>query len=277
MVQGISIHIGLNGLDQNHYAGWQGILNACEKDARDMQGIAKRMGYVNTDLLLTKDATIKAVTSKIEDAAKNLKANDILLLTYSGHGAYITDYNNDEEDGRDETWCLYDGQLIDDQLHDLWANFAPGVRILVVSDSCHSGTIINLRIMSEFLSFFEKMPGNNNILMRFMPRHIADQVYKNNKEFYEAIRKKIPPKKRKINASVLSLTACQDNQVAEDGKKNGKFTATLLQVWDNDKFKGDYKSFHRKIVERMPPYQTPNLLAIGDNTDNFLTRRPFEI
>jgi hypothetical protein len=277
MVQGISIHIGLNGLDGNHYAGWQGILRGCENDAQDMQGIAQGMGYVKTDLLLTKDATIKAVTSKIEDAAKNLKADDILLLTYSGHGAYIPDYNNDEEDGRDETWCLYDGQLIDDQLHDLWANFAPGVRILVVSDSCHSGTIIKLRIMSEFLSFFKKMPGKNNSRMRFMPWNIAEQVYKNNKEFYDSIKKKIPPEKRKINAAVLSLTACQDNQAAEEDDNNGVFTAALRQVWDGGNFTGDYKGFHRKIVERMPPYQTPNLLAIGDNTDNFLTRRPFEI
>jgi len=41
----------------------------------------------------------------------------------------------------DETWVLYDRQLVDDELYKIWSKFKPGVRILVLSDSCHSGTV----------------------------------------------------------------------------------------------------------------------------------------
>ena len=49
---------------------------------------------------------------------------------------------DENEDGYDETWVLYDRQLVDDELYTLWSKFAPGVRIVVLSDSCHSGTAI---------------------------------------------------------------------------------------------------------------------------------------
>ncbi len=45
-----------------------------------------------------------------------------------------------EEDRSDETWVAFDRQIVDDELYALWGKFAPGVRILVLSDSCHSGT-----------------------------------------------------------------------------------------------------------------------------------------
>jgi hypothetical protein len=41
MAKGLSLHIGLNRIDPNHYAGWSGTLNACENDARAMQDIAR--------------------------------------------------------------------------------------------------------------------------------------------------------------------------------------------------------------------------------------------
>ena len=68
MAQGISLHVGLNSVDPNHYAGWSGPLVACEKDARDMKGIADHRGFASS-LLLTAAAMRGAVIDGIKQAA----------------------------------------------------------------------------------------------------------------------------------------------------------------------------------------------------------------
>jgi hypothetical protein len=138
--QALALHIGLNSVDPAHYGGWQGRLAACEFDAHDMQAIAQAQGFA-TQLLLTAAATAEAVQGALSRAAATLKSGDTLLITYSGHGGQVPDTNDDEPDGQDETWALYDRELVDDELYELWAQFAPGVRIVVFSDSCHSGTV----------------------------------------------------------------------------------------------------------------------------------------
>src|SRR5205814_796479 len=111
-----SLHIGLNAVDRGHYGGWSGELAACEFDAQDMAAIAKSQGMAST-LLLTRKGTRANTLAAIRAAAKRLKKGDLFFLSYSGHGGQVPDTNGDEADGQDETWCLYDGQLIDDELY----------------------------------------------------------------------------------------------------------------------------------------------------------------
>ena len=142
MAIGISLHIGLNSVDATHYQGWEGKLAACEADAKDMAKLAKAQKFKGATLL-TKAATSAAVIGGIQDAASKLHTGDIFFLTYSGHGGQVPDTNGDEtEDGFDETWVLYDRELIDDELYALWGSFEVGVRIAVLSDSCHSGSVL---------------------------------------------------------------------------------------------------------------------------------------
>ena len=141
---GYALAIGLNSVDPAHYAGWSGDLTGCEPDARDMTDIALGEG-LNAETLLTTQATRGSVLGKLDDLAKELKSGDLLVVSYSGHGGQIPDHNGDEaDDGLDETWCLYDGELLDDELHGAWKKFNAGVRILVFSDSCHSGTVLKM-------------------------------------------------------------------------------------------------------------------------------------
>src|SRR4051795_7696417 len=148
MAKGLSLHIGLNSVDASHYAGWDGQLVACEFDANDMEALAESQDFT-TKKLLTKDATADAVRKAIADAGSELEAEDILFVTYSGHGGQVPDSNSDEDDRMDETWVLYDRQLVDDELYTLWADFKPGTRILVLSDSCHSGSVV--RVLPDFI------------------------------------------------------------------------------------------------------------------------------
>ncbi len=136
-----SLHIGLNSVNPEHYEGWSGPLAACELDANDMRDLAKGRG-IKASVLLTRDATRTRTLAGIRAAAKALKAGDLFFLSYSGHGGQVDDVSGeDEPDKLDETWCLFDGQLIDDELYFELTKFKKGVRIIVLSDSCHSGTV----------------------------------------------------------------------------------------------------------------------------------------
>ena len=287
--KGISLHVGLNSVDPNHYAGWDGPLNACEADAEDMRDIAVSRGFEPT-IMLTKKASRKSVTSFLEQSAKDLKDGDILLITYSGHGGQVRDTGGDEDDQQDETWCLFDGQLLDDELYVLWSRFAPGVRIFVLSDSCHSGTMLKnafyAATRATIVDFSStRIKANSEAhepAFRFMPPEVAQRTYRKNKDLYDGINHKIRKNgggenRSKIAASVRLISGCQDNQLSMDGTFNGAFTAALLQVWDNGRFKGNYKKFHKSIQAKLPPSQSPNHMVIGQRNPAFDTQAPFLI
>ena len=99
MPKGISIHIGLNTVDPEHYQGWGGPLQACEHDAQDLLRVADSRGF-QSQLLLTREATRESVAAEIRRAAEGLDEGGILMLTYSGHGGQVPDYDLDE--GKEE-------------------------------------------------------------------------------------------------------------------------------------------------------------------------------
>ena len=278
MAKGMALAIGLNSVNPKHYGGWSGDLNACEADAVDVADIAKAKGF-KTQTLVTRSATRKNVIQAMDKAAGSLQAGDIFLLFYSGHGGQVPDMNNDEDDHQDETWCLYDGEFVDDELYALWRKFAPGVRILVFSDSCHSGTVTKMAYYQGTATARGQGVTSREVRYRFMPPDVALRTYRNNKTFYDRILKaKVPSEKQPaVKATVLLISGCQDNQLSADGDFNGLFTAQLLKVWKNGAFKGDYKKFHKMIVNRMPPDQTPKYFKVGAANPKFEAQKPFTV
>jgi hypothetical protein len=270
MPTGASLHIGLNAVDPKHYSGWDGQLTACEFDANDMRALAKKQGFRKVTKRLTKRATRNRVLADIKAAAAKLKRNDIFFLTYSGHGGQVPNTGNDfEPDGFDETWCLYDGELIDDELYAALNQFAAGVRIFVLSDSCHSGTVLRDAHFSAL--------GVAPVRPRMMPRDIALRVYMDHQNFYDKLQQRGADPRTKMRATGLLISGCQDNQTSADGDRNGLFTQTLLAVWKNGKFKGDYRGFQKSIVKLMPPTQTPNYFTIGPANYGFEKQKPFTV
>ncbi|WP_338413972.1 caspase family protein [uncultured Sphaerotilus sp.] len=288
-----SLHIGLNAVSAAHYGGWSGELAACEADASDMQAIAKAKGMKATTLLTTK-ATRAAVLAAMRAAAKALKRGDFFFLTYSGHGGQVADVTGEELDRKDETWCLFDGQLIDDELYLELSRFAAGVRVLVFSDSCHSGTVTR-EVMPVQATTVTGRP-------RMMPPAIALRTYREHKAFYDGLQREVAAEAGKAGIidpdsalaqvavdssrlttvvstfapSVILISGCQDNQTSMDGDFNGAFTGRLLQVWNNGGFTGNYTQFRNVIVAGLPATQTPNLFVLG-SAASFLTQRPFTV
>ena len=186
MAKGLALTIGLNTVDPRHYAGWNGRLAACEADARDMADIARARKFT-VRRLLTRSATRRAVLAGIASAAGALRSGDIFLLTYSGHGGQVPDRNHDEPDLQDETWCLYDGELIDDEIYQALTRFKAGVRVLVLSDSCHSGTVTKAMFYAARAetSAGSGADGAEPIRYRNMPREVALRTYRAHRAMYD--------------------------------------------------------------------------------------------
>lgn len=286
-----SLHIGLNSVDPADYSGWSGPLAACEFDARDMASVARSQGMTPT-VLLTKDATRAKTLAAIRAAAKQLKAGDLFFLSYSGHGGQVDDISGEEDDKLDETWCLYDGQLIDDELYLELSRFAKGMRVLVLSDSCHSGTVTRARPPAT------TAPGPRP---KLMPPDIARKVYAEHKEFYDrlqrgvmkaskaaasldpdaalahvAVSSRLTKLAATCEAAVILISGCQDNQTSLDGEHNGAFTEQLLKTWNDGTYRGNYARLHAAIKARMPSTQTPNLFQLGPAAE-FAQEQPFSV
>lgn len=277
--KGKSLHVGLNRVDPGHYAGWSGELNACEADAASIEEIARNRGFL-TCMLLNEAASRNAVRAAIRAAASGLAGGDIFLVSYAGHGGQVPDVNGDEPDAADETWCLHDGQLIDDELQDLWSGFAPGVRVLVVSDSCHSGTVSRAatrqldldRAAAELRAY-----GITRPVYRYMPPETALRTYREHRPFYDNLGRSLPTTPQPTRATVRLLSGCRDDQTSADGPFNGLFTSTLLRVWGDGAFDGDYAGFHAEIARRMPITQQPCHDVIGAPSPEFDRQKPFTI
>ena len=302
MTKGYSLCIGLNSVDPNHYVDasglpWDGKLHPCEYDAKVMQDIAKSQNFeVNT--LLTKQATIDNVLKGIKTASDKLDDGDIFMIYYSGHGGQMLDANADEieidkNDLYDETWCLYDGELIDDYIYSALSNFTPGVRILSFSDSCHVGTVMMVA-MPQGIPSKIKLPQYGNVnpvtsnvtkthksILKYAPLNVLVGTYKKNKEFYDSQRKNAPKidSKKDVKASAILISGCQDFQTSATPVEleNSLFTDVLLKVWNKGSFHGNYKNFCDEMKNKLPASQTPNYFTIGVENLVFENQKPFTI
>ncbi len=281
MGHGYSIHIGLNHVDTNS-PDYEGVivpeLFGCLRDAACMEALARAQGCTEVTMLEDGDATANRVIEVIGAAAKAMQAGDLLILTYSGHGSRIPDPSRASEGGYDPTWVLYDRMVAGKELGAMWPRFEPGTRIAMVSDSCHSGTVdreITLRAMRSLGGAREAV---EPVELRTLDPESAEVAAQRYLQSYAP-----PPVTRdtEVGAAVLLLAACQDNQTAADGARNGLFTQTLLEAWgpieEGGTFEGDYPGFLRTITGKMPPYQTPNLDRAGARAGAFESERPFSV
>lgn len=115
-------------------------------------------GFLETNIqtLIDAEATKLGIITAIEQLKAKIKAGDIVVIHYSGHGQQIFDDNGDEIDGKDEALVPYDAwvrytfkykgenHLRDDELGNIIANFRNTLgkkgQLLFILDSCHSGS-----------------------------------------------------------------------------------------------------------------------------------------
>lgn len=126
-------------------------LRGCVNDAKAWANTLNRhYGFARRDIatLFDADATKAAMVSGIKTLLAGAQPGDVLVFTNSSHGTYVADSGaHDEGDHYDEAICPYDSRkhlLVDDEMRELLADIPKRVRLTVISDSCHSGSVTRL-------------------------------------------------------------------------------------------------------------------------------------
>lgn len=273
MGYGLSLHIGVDRVDPAGYGGRAPqVLKSCVHDMNAMMAICTQQQFVSTTLE-NAGATRAAVRRYINHAASQLESGDTFVVTFAGHGGSYRLAGPEEVSGRSQTWCLYDGQMLDDELYELWFAFKPGVRVLVVADSCNSATIFYKALWSGVIRALGPLAPDRQL--RALPSSIAAATQDDLQSLFNALRARRPAQQA-LQASVLLLSACEDGREAWGDAVNGDFTRGLIATWNTPQLKQGYVS----LIAAILPYasaQKPSIAGLGVRNDAFAEGPVFTI
>lgn len=255
MQRGISVHIGVNQPASAEHCK----LSLSEKCAWRMAGVAYQAGYGSIHLLRGADATRGAVRRLLSRATRALQPDQTLFVSYSGHGSHAADLDGDEPDGQDETWCLHDAGLTDDELVRIWRKAPAGSRVVVVSESCYAGG------MRRDDGFLDECSGP--------PAPVDRPVYRSDGPVTRGVKQyaptlpsscipRMPDDDDGIKASVLVMAGAAEAQTAQEGL----YTHHLLKLWNGGAFRGSFCALHRSLCQRVQndnPAQVPQIMMLG--------------
>lgn len=199
-----ALHIGINAYPQGN------ALSKCVADAKLVASL------FNGATLLDKKATRKNIIKAVMTVLN--APGEWSIISYSGHGTQLDDDNKDEPDGIDEAIVSVELDVVrDDEIQMLLANRPKGKKVLLIADSCFSGTI-----------------------QRAAPLFRASQhaaLKRNGIRYLPAARTK--PGKRKVvnigpqpvDAGVVVASGCADFEVSYEGVKYGVLTGAFGEVY----------------------------------------------
>lgn len=195
-------------------------------------------------VVLDREATHAALIGGLKWLLQGARAGDVLVFTNSSHGTYLADTDGDEKT-YDEAICPYDTEdhpLVDDELRTLFADMPEGVRLTVIADSCHSGTVTRALPMET--------PDQRRA--RFMsPRAIGRAEVRD-------IRRWKPRPKDRHPMSTMSevlLSGCRHNQYSYDavidGTPHGAFTFHALKEVRAARYRITYGDLRERVVRAL--------------------------
>lgn len=240
----------------NNYPGTDSDLNGCVNDARDWSAELQTRGFQVVQLL-DSSATKAAIVSALNQGLEQSKFGDCFVFTYSGHGTWLPDRDGDEPDERDEALCPHDieaGPLVDDELYEVFGARPHGVRLIMISDSCHSGTVARLA----------RSDGS-----RPRVRYLAPEVYISDPDELRQMRYLERTLSRgRSRGTALLLAGCKDTEYSWDadfqGRPNGAFTRVALDCLRRLPPTAHYGQWLAEIRKHLPSAsypQTPKLVA----------------
>ena len=277
---GISLHIGINNVSQEYYSNYVNPLFGCVNDMKAMEELAGDLGY-ETHILEDDEATRENIKSRMVALGNQIEEGGILLITYAGHGAPIPNVDvdgadlTDIKDGNDEAWVTYDGFLIDDEIFETLCEIREKIRVVLVSDSCHSESMARaVTFRGQDRSFSKD---------KYYSRQISEaefmQVLRKNNTTVHELRKNIT--KRSIlnyNVFVKTLAACKADEPAQEINQNGVYTSSLTEIFKTIQNDPDinYSRFIELIRNEIRDFQTPMITNSHNQSTAFDSQFPFE-
>lgn len=176
--------------------------------------------------------TANNIRKQLDHFIKNLNNTKQGYFHYSGHGSYVRDKSGDEMDKRDEVLVPidadYSGYLTDDEMFERFIRrLTSDVKLTVTSDSCHSGTVLDL-------PYKWNLDGSYSVESKLSSQEIAS----------------LP--------DVVLLSGCRDNQTSADGgvipgenKGAGAMTAAYLQTLKDHNFVLTYRQLLKGIRDHL--------------------------
>ena len=236
----------------NDYPGTGSDLAGCVNDALDWDAALRKRGYVTT-MLLNEAATKGNIVNALKTAVAASKRYDRLVFTFSGHGTYVPDRDGDEADHRDEALVCHDarsgGLLVDDQLQQIFGQTVDGVRQVILSDSCHSGTV------SRFAGA---------VPLDARPRFLQPAAFLEGEELAAAERVADAPATSKSRLGAVLISGCTDQQFSYDiggPRPHGAFTHAALATLETAKTYAGWHAAIRKLLPSDDAPQAPQLTA----------------
>lgn len=233
----------------NDYPGTDSDLSGCVNDANDW---AEELGKRDFDItmMLNSEATGAAMRAAMRDRLTTANSGDTVVITYSGHGTWVPDREGDEPDKRDEALCPYDignnGPLLDDELYEIFSDRERGVRVILISDSCHSGSVAR----------YAPPTGSGSRRIKFL----APEIFLSEKD--AAAARRMPRVARgRPRYSALLLAGCQDVEYSYDakfgGRPNGAFTYVALAALRKLPKDACYRDWMSQICATLPSQDYP--------------------
>lgn len=233
--------VGLN------YPGTSAALSGCVNDAQDWRDALVARGY-EVELML--EPTKRVLVDALIEMVAKARFGDRVVFTYSGHGTNLLDASGDEQDGRDEALVCADyragGLLVDDELDTLFSMARYGVRRLIFSDSCHSGTI------SRFTGDMGRVYAGMVDRPRYLPPSLVGEA--------AMVNTRVRARK---GAPVVLVSGCKDDEYSYDAwfrgadgkmRANGAFSRAALDTLGRS---ATLKGWHAGIATLLPSTRFP--------------------
>lgn len=246
--------------------GEENDLRGCVNDANDWANLLKKhFDFTDIKQLLNGDATKTNIVAGIQDLLNGAKAGDILVFTNASHGTYLADTDGDEPK-YDEAICPHDTDsnlLVDDDLRELFKNIPKDVRLTVISDSCHSGSVTRVKV-NEY---------RRN-------RQLNPVVFGGIELSPDQLRAARGKKEKYLESGMkeILLSGCKSNQTSADAyiasDYHGAMSYYAIKAITDANYKLTYADLHKNLVSMLEEEnydQVPQL----EGTDEYKNRQAF--